>query len=142
MRSEGHVRFLSRTLVGALLLVAAAAPSISAQSTSQAPSPNGTVYGATASSATDRATATTVHAAGVGTVNNGGFETGNFSNWVVVDQDGGDGSWFVYSGTAAPLSGFAIDAPSEGRFAAVADQRNPGSHILYQDISLPAGRGY
>ena len=69
--------------------------------------------------------------------NNGNFETGNLSGWTVIDA--GSGSWFVYSGTTAPFSGFPIPPPPEGSFAAIADQRGPGSHILYQDISLEPG---
>jgi hypothetical protein len=73
------------------------------------------------------------------TIVNGGFETGNFSGWTVVNQSGGSGDWFVYSGTSTPLTGFAIAAPPEGTFAATTDQGGPGSHVLYQDVALEAG---
>ena len=45
---------------------------------------------------------------GAATVVNGGFETGTFSGWTVVNQEGGfpDGSWYVYSGTVTPVSFF------------------------------------
>jgi hypothetical protein len=72
------------------------------------------------------------------TVVNGGFETGSFAGWTVVDQPGGSGSWFVYSGTSSPF-GFPIAAPPEGTFGATTDQGGPGSHVLYQDVALEAG---
>jgi hypothetical protein len=71
-------------------------------------------------------------------VADGSFESGDFTSWTVFNQPRGSGSWFVYSGTAAPLSGLRIPAPPEGTFAAVSDQTGPGSHVLYQDIPLEA----
>jgi hypothetical protein len=73
------------------------------------------------------------------TVTNGGFETGNFTGWTVVNQAGGSGNWFVYTGTTSPLSGFTIAAPPVGTHAAVSDQTSRGSHVLYQDVALEAG---
>jgi hypothetical protein len=69
-------------------------------------------------------------------VPNGGFESGNFTNWNVANQPGGDGDWFVYSGTTSPLSNFTIAAPPQGTFAATSDQGGPGSHVLYRNIKL------
>jgi hypothetical protein len=71
-------------------------------------------------------------------VPNGGFETGNFSEWLRANQRplGDDGNWFVYSGTTSPLGGFAIAAPPQGDFAATTDQGGPGTHVLYRDIHL------
>jgi hypothetical protein len=78
---------------------------------------------------------------GAATVVNGGFETGTFSGWTVVNQPDGfpDGSWYVYSGTTAPVSFFSIAAPPGGTFAATTDQNGVGSHVLYQDVALEAG---
>jgi hypothetical protein len=73
------------------------------------------------------------------TIVNGGFETGSFAGWTVFNQDGGFGNWYVYAGTASPENGFSIPAPPEGTFAATTDQAGPGSHILYQDVTLEAG---
>jgi hypothetical protein len=74
------------------------------------------------------------------TIANGGFETGNFAGWTVVNQSGGSGDWFVYTGTTSPLNPFfQIAAPPEGTHAAVSDQFAPGSHLLYQDVALEAG---
>lgn len=70
---------------------------------------------------------------------NGGFETGTFAGWTVVNQAGGSGDWYINSGTTSPDSGFTIPAPPEGKFNATTDQFSPGSHILYQDIALEAG---
>jgi hypothetical protein len=73
------------------------------------------------------------------TVVNGGFETGTFSGWTVVNQQTSPGDWFVYTGTSTPFNGFPIPAPPEGTHAAVTDQSGPGSHVLYQDVALESG---
>jgi len=69
---------------------------------------------------------------------NGGFETGNFSGWTVVQQLNSGGDWFVYSGTLSPFDS-TILAPPEGTFAAVTDQQDPSSQVLYQDVDVPIG---
>ena len=70
---------------------------------------------------------------------NGGFESGDFTGWTVVNSplnpDPGS-SWFVYSGNTTPLTGNNILNPPEGTFGAVTDQLGPAAHILYQDITL------
>jgi hypothetical protein len=66
---------------------------------------------------------------------NGGFETGDFTGWTVVNS--GLGQFSVLSGTTAPSSGSAIPAPPGGAFASVSDQPGPGAHILYQDVRMP-----
>lgn len=70
-------------------------------------------------------------------VNNGNFETGDFTGWNTVEA--GNGRWVVYTGTILPDSGNAVPAPPEGVFAASTDQLGPGSHILLQDLTLGAG---
>jgi hypothetical protein len=72
-------------------------------------------------------------------VPNGGFENGTFRGWMRVNQSGGSGNWFVYSGTSSPRSGHTIAAPPNGSFAATTDQIGPGSHVLYRDIRLKPG---
>ena len=74
-------------------------------------------------------------------VDNGGFEDGDFDGWTVRNRPGVDnnGSWFVYSGSQSPLSALDIASPPQGRFAAVTDQDQPSSQILYQDLELEAG---
>jgi Putative Ig domain/Bacterial Ig domain len=73
------------------------------------------------------------------TFSNAGFEgdVETLAGWTVVDQVGGDGSWFVQSGTLSPLSTSSVPQPPELRQAAMTDQSSPGSHVLYQDIILP-----
>jgi hypothetical protein len=51
-----------------------------------------------------------------GPIVNGGFEAGDFTGWTVVDQAGGAGSWFAYSGTVSLLSGATIAAPPQGTY--------------------------
>jgi hypothetical protein len=72
--------------------------------------------------------------AAAATVANGDFETGTLSGWQT--QLSGAGNWFAYSGTSSPVSAATIAAPPQGSFAAVTDQDNPGSTILYQDVAL------
>lgn len=67
---------------------------------------------------------------------NGNFETGDLSGWTLVDS--GSGTIQAYTGTTSPISGFAVLAPPDGTYAAISDQTGPGSHILYQDVSVPA----
>jgi hypothetical protein len=75
------------------------------------------------------------------TVVNGGFETGDTSGWTVVNEAGGSGDWYVCSSDAAACSApFPSNfPPPEGTYAAISSQENPGSHILYQDVTLEAG---
>lgn len=70
-------------------------------------------------------------------VENGSFETGDFSGWTVVQEPGSAGNWFVYSGNITPLSSSTILPPPDGEYAAVADQLESSSQILYQDIDVP-----
>lgn len=66
---------------------------------------------------------------------NGSFETGDFTGWTVIQEVGSGGDWFVYSGNdLSPLP-----PPPVGSFAAVTEQGNPSSQVLYQDIDVPDG---
>ncbi len=71
---------------------------------------------------------------------NGDFETGSFTGWTVANQAGSSGTWYVYSGTVSPYSGYQVAAPPQGQYAAISDQTGPGRHTLYRDITLPAGQ--
>ena len=73
-------------------------------------------------------------------VSNGDLEAGTLAGWTARDQDGGSGAWSIQSGVSSPVSGFVVPAPPQGVLAAMTDQIGPGSHILYQDITLPAGQ--
>ena len=69
---------------------------------------------------------------------NGGELSNAFAGWTVVDPFGGDaGSWLVQTGGSSPLAGFRVRRPTDGSFAAMADQFGPGTHILYQDVLVP-----
>jgi hypothetical protein len=70
-------------------------------------------------------------------VNNGGFESG-FTSWTRSDQVGSDGTFAVQLGTTSPVNGDTVPAPPEGVRAAMSDAQGPGSHVLYQDVVIPA----
>ncbi len=69
-------------------------------------------------------------------ITNGGFESG-FTGWTRVDQVGSEGTWAQQSGTTTPINGFTVPAPPGGSNAAMTDAQGPGSHILYQDFTVP-----
>jgi hypothetical protein len=76
------------------------------------------------------------------TVVNGGFETGDLSGWTVVNEADGSGNWYVCSADPASCPDVLLQSsfpPPEGTYAAISSQGNPGSHILYQDVTLEAG---
>jgi hypothetical protein len=79
---------------------------------------------------------------------NGGFEqnggpgTAKLTGWTIVSQAGGSGSWYAQTGSfpmpsTERCSNESVDAPPSG-FAAMSTQSQKGSHILYQDVALPA----
>jgi len=76
---------------------------------------------------------------------NGNFESGTLNGWQVRHESGA-GNWFAYTGTDAPIGSKRpkpadpVQRPPQGAFAAIADQANPDSLILYQDVALEAGR--
>lgn len=67
---------------------------------------------------------------------NGGFET-NFTGWTRLDAVGSEGTFAVQSGTTSPVNGTTVPAPPEGTRAAMTDAQGPGSHVLYQDFTVP-----
>jgi len=66
---------------------------------------------------------------------NGGFETGDFSGWTVVNT--GSGLWNINDGTFDPPGATPAHAPISGNFDAVSSQGGPGFHDLFQDVFLP-----
>lgn len=70
---------------------------------------------------------------------NGLFEA-RLRGWTVADQPGGSGSWFPQFGARAPFSGLPQVAPQDPP-QALSDQLGAGSHILYQDVTLPPHGG-
>jgi hypothetical protein len=80
---------------------------------------------------------------------NGDFETGTLAGWQ-VHRSLEAGNWFAYeiaeepgAGSSEPISekrgDGPIEEPPEGEFAAVADEIDPDTLILSQDIGLGAG---
>lgn len=82
--------------------------------------------------------------AGAATVVNGDFETGTLAGWH-LHRTTAAGDWFAYTGTAAPIGrkrkppADPVQPPPQGSYAAIADQANPDTLILYQDIALEPG---
>jgi hypothetical protein len=70
-------------------------------------------------------------------IENGSFETGDFTGWTVVQMPDSGGDWFVYSGVTTPISTITVLPPPDGNFAAITDQGGPSSQVLYQDIDVP-----
>ena len=71
---------------------------------------------------------------------NGGFELG-FSGWTRADQVGSEGTFQLQTGTVSPVTLSPVPPPPEGLTAAMTDAEGPGSHVLYQDIMIPAAVG-
>jgi hypothetical protein len=78
---------------------------------------------------------------------NGDFESGNLNGWH-VHRVTEAGNWFAYEGTDAPIGSrrkppaapaAPVQAPPQGSFAAVTDEANPDTLILYQDVTVGAG---
>jgi len=93
------------------------------------------------------AVAAAPNGASAATVLNGGFESGTLDGWH-VHRVTEAGNWFAYEGTAAPIGSKRstpadpVQPPPQGEYAAVSDEANPDTLILYQDIALAAGRSH
>lgn len=82
------------------------------------------------------------------TVVNGNFESGTLNGWSVY-QANPFGDWFAYQGTETPIGanrkkqslGHAepVQPPPQGAYAAVTDEIEPDTLILYQDVALEPG---
>jgi len=83
--------------------------------------------------------------AGAAEIVNGGFESGDFAGWE-VRQSTGSGKWYVYEGTKSKIphdrGAVSVQPPPQGKFAAITDQLNPESLLLYQDLQLEPGTAY
>ncbi len=73
---------------------------------------------------------------GVEYVANGGFESGDFSDWTT--GAGTNSAFIINDGTVVPASSDAPTMPYAGNFSALADQPPPAIALLSQDVSLPA----
>ena len=78
----------------------------------------------------------TSNAALIQHIQNGDFETGDFTGWTSVNT--GSGLWNINDGSFPINGGFASLAPISGSFDAVTTQTGPGFHNLYQDVTLSA----
>lgn len=67
-------------------------------------------------------------------VENGSFETGDFTGWEVFNQTNG-GNWFVYEGDT--VDGNLVLEPPVGTYAASTSQISRSSNVLLQDLELP-----
>jgi hypothetical protein len=65
---------------------------------------------------------------------NGGFETATFDGWNM--QWSGDGAWYIRHAGPLPLSGNGWRDPTEHDYAAVSDQNDPASGVLYRNIKV------
>jgi len=74
---------------------------------------------------------------------NGGFETGTFAGWTVVNRAGSfpGSSFYVSSSTTLPQSGLTTVGPASGNFYAVSDQSGSGTHSLLQTFVVAPGSG-
>jgi hypothetical protein len=68
-------------------------------------------------------------------INNGGFETGDFTGWTVTNQADGAGT-FIVTGASTTPSGFGTAGPAGGSSYAVSDF-GPGAHALSQAFTVP-----
>ncbi len=82
---------------------------------------------------------------------NGNFESGTLNGWSVY-QANPFGDWFAYRGTETPIGAsrkeqslgrdMPVQPPPQGSYAAVTDEIDPDTLILYQDVSLEPGFDY
>ena len=68
-------------------------------------------------------------------IQNGGFETGTFTNWSKENTSAGD--FVIDDGTYQPPGPDMPTTPYAGSYSAVSEQSSGGMHVLYQDITLP-----
>ena len=76
-------------------------------------------------------------AAPVNLIANGGFETGTFVGWIVVNT--GSGNWQINNGAFNPPGPGGMLPTISGNFDAVSWQNGPGFHALRQVITVPNG---
>ncbi|MBF5002676.1 choice-of-anchor U domain-containing protein [Diaphorobacter caeni] len=70
---------------------------------------------------------------------NGGVGTASFPGWQTFAQGGSVGGFLAQQGTKSAATPVTVAAPPQGSFAAMSDQPGPGSHVIYQDVAIPAG---
>jgi uncharacterized repeat protein (TIGR01451 family) len=67
---------------------------------------------------------------------NGGFEAGTFDNW--LKENSGSGDFVINNGSYDPPGDEVPTPPFAGSFSAVSEQLGGGTHVIYQDITLPS----
>jgi hypothetical protein len=67
---------------------------------------------------------------------NGDFATGDFTGWKVEHQNQ-NGTWYIYQGSTTPSSHIPFYSPPTP-YAAITDENDPSSMVLYQDVVLPS----
>ena len=72
-----------------------------------------------------------------GILDNGSFESGDFTGWSVFDN--GSGNWLVLPGGIRLAGGEFTPTPTDGKFQAVTDQTGPGAHVFFQEFVVPSG---
>jgi hypothetical protein len=77
------------------------------------------------------AAATSATAAGIV---NGDFENGTFEGWLQYNSST-EGGWFTYNAPKAVEEGWP--PPAQGNYAAISDEGDPDTAILYQDFTVP-----
>jgi hypothetical protein len=82
-------------------------------------------------------TATVHPATAAELLTNGGFETGDFTGWIVSRKDGSSGNWFVIDANQGPLSAYPTAGPATGSWYAMSDQTSPGAQAITQYFSVP-----
>jgi hypothetical protein len=73
-------------------------------------------------------------------IQNGGFETGTFTNWTLVSGPY-NGGFVMNNGTYQPYSPDSPSAPFAGNYDAVGDANGPGTYYMYQTVAIPLGVG-
>lgn len=68
-------------------------------------------------------------------IQNGGFESGTFTNW--SQKNTGAGAFVVDDGTYEPPGPDMPNPPYAGSYCAISEQSGGGTNVLYQDITLP-----
>jgi glutamine cyclotransferase len=68
---------------------------------------------------------------------NGGFESGDFTGWTL--ENVGSGTFVVSNSTYDPTGPGTAQAPFTGVYSALSTQSSPGTHAIYQQVTLPEG---
>src|SRR5688572_18710729 len=75
-------------------------------------------------------------------IRNVGFETGNATPWVRLNDGLGDqNNTYITNAAYVPQSGEPSFNPFAGNFCALTDQNGPGLISMYQDVFVPASVG-